>query len=276
MQIVDRTGAGRRLVAGAVVALVGLGGCSRYIGTTAGSFLRHAREDRDPNLRHLAYARLADPHCYDDEEQKTEAVKLLASRLEERKEPVITRALICRSLGELRHPDGREALCHACDDEHPVIRAAACRSLGMIGRTEDAPVLARIMAADTDSDCRIAAIEGLGAMKAADNRVLETLADGMENPDPSIRLASYVAIQRLTNKDVGTDSAAWKHLVADRAKVTDSVVQKASAETPKTSSESAPKATTEAPKTTSEVPKAAKAPKTVPGDFQSPPTPELR
>jgi HEAT repeat protein len=266
-----------------LLTLASVCGCSRYIGTTAGSFLRHARNDEDPNLRHLAYARLADPHCYDTEEQKAEAVKLLAGRLEERKEPVITRALICRTLGELRHLDGREALRHACDDEHPVIRAAACRSLGMIGQSEDGPVLARIMAADIDSDCRIAAIEGLGAMHTADDRVLETLADGMENADPSIRLASYVALQRLTKKDVGTGASAWKKLVADRSGSKDPVVQQASKESSTSSVEEAAATqpailpALESPRPPTEANTApTNAQKTPPREFTPTPTPELR
>ena len=291
MHFADRMGAGQscRRVATALALTLGLCGCSRYIGTTAGSFLRHARDDRDPNLRHLAYAKLADPRCYDTEEQKTEAVKLLAERLEEKKEPVITRALLCRTLGELRHPDGREALRHACDDEHPVIRAAACRALGLIGNAEDGPVLARIMAADVDSDCRIAAIEGLGVMKTADNRVLETLAEGMENPDPSIRLSSYVAIQRLTKKDLGTDATAWKKLVADRAEKSDPVVQKASSDgpTPGSNSDATPgddapaaTATPNSPAPTSSAgttsPPATKPLNSPPTRLYEPPTPELR
>ncbi len=208
-----------------------LGGCAQYIGTTASSFMRHAKQDTDPNLRHLAYARLADSKCYDDERQKAEAVALLSARLEQKKEPIITRAVICRSLGELQHPDGREALLKACDDEHPVIRAAACRALGKIGDPDDVPVLARVMAADSDSDCRIAAIEGLGTIRTVEPRVLETLADGMENPDPAIRLASYIALQKLTKKDLGPDAAGWKTLVAKLGNAkTDPIVEQAGAE----------------------------------------------
>ena len=215
----------------AVPLVSGLGGCSQFLGTTATSFMRHATQDQDPNTRHLAYARLADPRCYDNDLQKAEAISLLSIRLEERKEPVITRAVICRTLGELQNPEGRGALLKACDDEHPIIRAAACRALGKIGDPEDVPVLARVMAADTDSDCRIAAIEGLGSMRTAEARVLETLADGMENPDPAVRLTSYIALQKLTNKDMGPDSAGWKNLIAERVgtRTNDPIIEKVSA-----------------------------------------------
>ncbi|GIW88718.1 MAG: hypothetical protein KatS3mg108_3042 [Isosphaeraceae bacterium] len=197
--------------------VIGLNGCAGGIGTTASSFLLRVRESNDPNVRHAAYARLADPNCYDDEGQKAEAARELAARLVARKEPLVTRAVICRTLGELRRPEGREALRKACDEAEPLIRAAACRALGKIGDPSDALVLARVMAADSDSDTRIAAIEALGSMPIEDVRILEVLVDGMENPDPGIRLASYQSLQRLIGKDLGPEAGPWRELVGAKA-----------------------------------------------------------
>jgi hypothetical protein len=36
-------------------------GCSTYIGTTSKSFLIAAKENTDPNLRYVAYAKLGSP-----------------------------------------------------------------------------------------------------------------------------------------------------------------------------------------------------------------------
>jgi HEAT repeat protein len=201
-------------IAPLALALLGLAtvGCANHIGTTARSFMLRVREEPDPNIRHLAYSKLANPGCYDGDADKAEAALLLASKLDERSEPPITRAVICRTLGELRRPEARESLHRACDDPEPAIRAAACRALGAIGDGEDAPVLARIMAADQDADCRIAAVEGLGAMRAGDPRALVVLADGMENPDPAIRVASYEALRRITGRDLGPEPKPWRDL----------------------------------------------------------------
>jgi len=89
------------------------------------------------------------------------------------------------------------------------------------------------MAADSDGDCRIAAVEGLGTMQTVDTRVLQTLVDGMENPDPAIRLVSYVSLQKLTKKDMGPDSAGWKNLIAERTgtNTSDPIVERAGRET---------------------------------------------
>jgi HEAT repeat protein len=203
----------------AALLLVLASGCAnqRYLGTTATSYLKFARDSGDPNIRHDAYARLANPNCYDNENQRAESATFLASRLDERKEPTVTRAVICRTLGELREPEARESLRRACDDPEAVVRAAACRALGRFQDPEDASVLARIMAADLDADCRIAAIEGLGWMKIGDGRIEVTLIDGMENADPAIRLASYEALQRIAGMDLGPDPAAWKARLLQRS-----------------------------------------------------------
>ena len=40
-------------------------GCAQYIGTTARSFLNTIRDDPDPNVRYLAYSKLASRQCYE-------------------------------------------------------------------------------------------------------------------------------------------------------------------------------------------------------------------
>lgn len=203
--------AGYRLaMAATLLVAVGLAGCSGFTGTTAASFLRRVREDPDPNIRYLAYHKLASPLCYDSEEQKKEAVATLINKLEKGKEPVATRAVICRTLGELRDPGAREALIKAVSDNEGLVRSQACRSLGQVGRSEDATILSRVMTVDTLEDCRIAAIEGLGELKANDPRITEVLVSAMEHADPAIRLASLNALRKITGKDLGVDPGPWR------------------------------------------------------------------
>lgn len=199
------------------VCLVAGSGCANHLGTTSRSFLQHAREDADPNRRHQAYAKLADPQCYDGPEQMAEAATFLASRLDEKREPVVTRAVICRTLGELRRPEGLDALRRACDDPDALIRAAACRAIGKVKDPTDTALLARIMAADVDADCRIAAIEAMGMLGAGDSRATQVLVNGMEAQDPAIRLASYEALQRVTGQNLGPEPEKWKAMIAAQA-----------------------------------------------------------
>jgi HEAT repeat protein len=200
---------------GLVLALsvIGAPGCSQFIGTTAKSFLTKIRDSPDPNIRYFAYAKLASPQCYDGPQDKAEAVRVLIEKLGGSQEPIATRAVICRTLGVLHDASAREVLIKAVGDPEGLVRAEACRALGRVGRPEDATILARVMMVDTLEDCRIAAVEGLGTLKANDPRIMQVLVAGMEHDDPAMRLASLKALRGITGMDRGVDAAAWRDSV---------------------------------------------------------------
>jgi len=202
-------------VALAVAAAAGCTGTQgfQFRGTTAASFLRQVEESRDPNVRYAAYDSLASARCYDDEGQKTKAARTLVEKLRAGKEPVATRAVICRTLGSLRKPEARDAILVASNDDDALVRAEACRALGKVGRPEDATVLARVMTLDVAGECRVAAIESLGELRSGDRRITEYLVSGMEHDDPAIRVASLGALRSITGKDLGVDAVAWKKYV---------------------------------------------------------------
>src|SRR5262249_22588927 len=146
--------------------------------TTARSFMKLA-QSKDPNDRCRAYAKLASPYCYDEESQKVEAAKLLSAALVRKKEPAAARALICHTVGILGKPEARNGLLVAVRDDEPMVRAEALRAIGKVGKPEDAALLSQGMFTGT-IDCQVAAIEGLGELKAPDPHVAEMLVDGME------------------------------------------------------------------------------------------------
>jgi HEAT repeat protein len=130
-------------------------------------------------------------------------------------EPSATRAVICRTLGKLRHPEARSAILKAVNDSDPMVRAEACRALGAVGTQEDATILTRVMTADTSVDCRVAAVDGLGQLKSADPRINTFLAQSMgDDEDPAIRLASLNALRAITGKDLGVEPKPWQDYVA--------------------------------------------------------------
>jgi len=206
-----RNHATRRAAARWVVALAACAtGCSTYVGTTARSFLGHVRNNPDPNVRYIAYSKLASKDAYDDDEQRREAVKTLIEKYKAGNEPLAIRAIICRTLGELGDPAAREVLLKAVHHQDPVVKVEACRALGKVGLQEDATVLAQTMTLDNLEDARIAAIEGLADLKPEDPRVLKVLLDAMEHDDPAIRLASLNALRKIEGQDLGTDVADWR------------------------------------------------------------------
>jgi HEAT repeats len=199
-----------------VVALTSLSlaagsACTPYIGTTYKSFIRHVRENPDPNIRYIAYAKLGAPSLYETQAEKDEAVSVLIAKYQEGREPVAIRAAIIRSLGDLGDRRARDVVLNAVGDvDNAIIRVEACHALGNVGTPEDATLLSRIMLIDKLEDCRIAAIESLGKLKANDPRIYQLLLDGMENDDPAIRFECLRSLREITKKDFGIEPAAWR------------------------------------------------------------------
>jgi HEAT repeat protein len=203
----------RRAVFVLPVVLGTFPGCSTYIGTTAKSFLGHVRTNPDPNIRYIAYVKLGHPDIYDNPEDKSAAVETLVAKLDEGKEPVAIRTVIIRDLGELGDRRARNAILRVASNANaePMLKVEAYRALGKVGTAEDAMLLVRIMNTDPLEDSRIAAIEGIGALKVQDPRIFHVLIEGMEHEDPAIRLESYRALKKITGKDPGPEPQAWRH-----------------------------------------------------------------
>ena len=200
----------RRLRTWLLAVVAAAAGCSTYVGTTAKSFLNHVRTDPDPNARYLAYSKLGSSDAYDTEEQKREAVDTLIEKFERGNEPVASRAMICRTLGELRDPRAHDLLVKAASNSEAVIKIEACRALGKVGRPEDATVLAQTMTLDNLEDARIAAIEGLADLKSKDPRISRCCSTAWSTRTRPSDSPRSNALRKLTRKDLGTDPADWK------------------------------------------------------------------
>jgi hypothetical protein len=210
----------------AVAFAVALAGCATpFLGTTATSFLKRVRESKDPNTRYYAYAKLASSNCYENEAQKMVAVGVLGKNLVSSHEPQATKAVICRTLGELGRVEARPALLHAANDPDELVRGEAYRALGKVGAREDAVLLSQKTVTDTSGDCRIAAIDALGSLKPRDPRILVMLVQGMEDDDPAIRLSSVRALRTITGKDLGVEATPWRDFVEEEIKHQDSEQQ---------------------------------------------------
>ncbi len=208
----SRKSRGPRRTALLAAVIAACAGCSTYIGTTPKSFLHHVRSNPDPNVRYLAYAKLGHVDIYDNPEDKSKAVETLIAKLEEGREPVAIRAVIIRTLGELGDRRARNAIARVANNPNaePVVKVEAYRALGKVGTAEDATMLARVMNTSPLEDCRIAAIDGIGALKAQDPRIFHVLIEGMEHEDPAIRLHSYRALKQITGRDLGNQPEAWR------------------------------------------------------------------
>src|SRR5262249_18412089 len=117
-------------------------------------------------------------------------------------------------------PASREALIKAVSDPEGVVRVQACRALGRVGQPEDSTILARVMTVDNLEDCRIAAIEGLGDLKAKDVRILQVLVAGMEHDDPATRRAAVKSRRTTPGMAGGVAPAAWSEAVLPKEAAT--------------------------------------------------------
>ena len=179
----------------------------------AASFMTTVEQSKDPNARYAAYDKLSHPGIYESDEQKDRAVALLTEKLSKGREPQISRALICRTLGVLGRPAARTNILAAANDEDALVRAEACRALGRVGKPEDATILCQVMQLDSTIECRVAAVESLGDLKAPDRRVNELLVQGMEDDQPAIRVASLESLRKISGSDLGVEALAWKKWV---------------------------------------------------------------
>jgi hypothetical protein len=199
-----------------------LAGCGPYLGTTSASFLRNVEKNPDPNIRYLAYSKLASPKAYDTDEQREKAASILAHNLQQGREPTATRAMICRTLGAIGRKSALPALRMAVNDEESLVRAEACLALGKIGEPEDSLILARVMVTDNYVESRVAAIDGLGLLKPKDPRVLAMLIENMARDEQvdgakkgirskvGLTFATRQALTAITGKDYGDDFKKWK------------------------------------------------------------------
>jgi hypothetical protein len=164
-------------------------------------------------VRYKAYQALGSARVYDDNTQKAAAAKLLLANLDARKEPLASRAVICRTLGDLGDPSARDAMVRLVRDADPLIRAEAYRALGKVGRREDATVLMQAMTLDLDDHCKSAAIEALGSLKDPDPRTEGYLVRALDNDDPRIRFAALRSIRKISGKDLGAKPEPWRAYV---------------------------------------------------------------
>lgn len=197
----------------AIVGCLGLvtlaAGCRNPWNAGASTLMRDLETSQDPNVRYSTFERLGRA-AYTSDEERLQAARILLGSLESGKEPTAIRAVACRSLGLLHQSIARETLTKALDDSDPLVRGEACRALGEIGHKDDAVALTRLMAADTQFDCRLAATEAIAKIRSTDVRVLSALVDSLESEDPAMRQAAHQALVQVSGNDRGMVAKDWR------------------------------------------------------------------
>jgi HEAT repeat protein len=202
--------AGSILAALCLLACVLPSGCASVFPGSATNSIKTIETSPDPNVRFNAYKALASKNVFESNEQRRRAASLMITRLEPSKEPQATRALICRSLGEIGDPVARDVLIRLVRDQDPLLRSEAYKALGKVGVAADATILMQAMSLDNDFNCKVAAIEALGFLKEYDPRTLGYLVDALQDDEPEIRYISLQSLRKLTHADVGATFQEWR------------------------------------------------------------------
>ena len=112
------------------------------------------------------------------------------------------RAIAAEQLGELRKPQGHEALLLGIEDENSTVREKSIQAVGCIG---DKKTALRVAAALTDKSIaiRIAAAEALGRLR--NPQTMAALIEGLKDSDSQVRAASATSLGQMRDKSATED-----------------------------------------------------------------------
>lgn len=198
--------------------MLGLAGCSNT--QARPEWIRKItfweKEEIDPRGNLAPYKRLAAlretkkkvPDMPQAEQQALAAKWADEYRVES--DPMV-KAQLVRSIALCGSPVAGEILDEASRDSDREIRIAACDAWVLHGGPQMVPTLSNLWRTDPALDVRLAAGRGLGKAKGPD--VVQALAAGLEDPNPSIQYRAVFSLREATGKDFGDDANAWREFV---------------------------------------------------------------
>jgi hypothetical protein len=131
----------------------------------------------------------------------------LAQRLMSESDPLL-RERIVMALTPLAAPAATDALRQAVQDKNHAVRLRAVRAWENRPAAEAVPVLAEVLASDTNTDVRLAATRALGQFK--DPAAVRPLSVALEDSDPALQFRAVQSLKKITNRDLGADLTAWR------------------------------------------------------------------
>jgi hypothetical protein len=123
----------------------------------------------------------------------------------------LLKAQLVRSIAYCGSPVAFEVLQEATRDSDREIRIAACDAWVTHGGPQMVPHLSQLWRTDPALDVRLAAGRSLG--KAQGPEVVQALAAGLEDPNPSIQYRAVFSLRETTGKDFGDDANAWREFI---------------------------------------------------------------
>jgi HEAT repeat protein len=160
--------------------------------------------DRVAELRKMAKAAGRQP-AQAQQQQITE----LAAEYRRENDGWVRREIL-RTLAQYPQPEAGAVLVTALEDPEVETRRVACAGLGTRGDKIAVQELARVLASDTDTDVRMAAVEALG--RTRDAGALAPLSEALVDADPAMQAQAQAALVATSGKDYGNNVQAWREL----------------------------------------------------------------
>lgn len=126
----------------------------------------------------------------------------------------MVRAAACRVLGIMKSEDGLAALTRAVDkDSNKFVRMDAALAIGRLGSDKAEVGLAMAFEQDKDTDVRIAAAQALRFMKTKE--AAQVLVGGLSNPDIGISRVCWEGLRYMTGQALPCQADVWTAYLAD-------------------------------------------------------------
>jgi len=198
-----------------VIALAGTAGCTGL--DVAFSRLR-GQETTDvvpgvpsPAEKTATLAKIRERASWADPAEQEQLSTQLAAAFGEEPDPAI-RAEIARAAAGYRTEAAAALLRTALGDPVADVRIAGCRALGQRpGDAEAVTLLSGVLAADMDTDVRMAAVAALG--ETGDRTAIPALGEALEDRDPAMQYRAVQALRQVSGEDLGNDVNQWRQYV---------------------------------------------------------------
>ncbi len=123
------------------------------------------------------------------------------------RQPYLKQAVL-QTLAVFPGPQAEQTLSDGLSDAAPVVRIAACRAWASRGGSAAAAALRTAFTQEDNLDVRLQAARALGQLGG--EQAVETLALGLDDPDPAIQYRSMLALNKATGFGIRPDVIAWR------------------------------------------------------------------
>ncbi len=196
----------------ALVALVALTGCQSFFGYRGWPYPEHDRTTfNTPKMRIDTVEQFASRADGTDSEDQRQYTDQLARQIQIEPDPLVREAII-RATAQFKTPLSNPILEAGLRDESPLVRVAACQSLGARAESRSVASLAVVLRSDEDKDVRLAAVEALGGIK--DPTAVAAIAVALNDRDPALQFVGVQSMKSVTGKDYGGDVETWRQVAA--------------------------------------------------------------